>query len=286
MKIAWATDIHLNFIDDNQLEIFNKVLSQYDAVFLTGDLSEFPYLKYHLEKMAEEINKPIYFVLGNHDYYYGSVKEMKKEMKSFKNKNLFYLANKDFIKLNKNTAIVGHDCWYDGKFGDYWNSRLAMSDFLLIEEFYKKINIWQLNNGYFRECPKEKDKVIVTKGKTEILEKMEELSSKGNEHIISSLKKAYNKGFRKIIALTHVPPFLQNSLYNNKPSNDTWAPFFTNKNLGDNLLEFASNYKDCEVIVLCGHSHHRAIYQPLNNLIVKTGDAEYNYPKIEEILEY
>ena len=113
---------------------------------------------------------------------------------------------------------------------------------------------------------------------------MKDISIKGNKHIISSLIKAYNKGYKNIIALTHVPPFLQSSLYNNKPSNDTWAPFFTNKDLGDNLLKFAYEHKDCKITVLCGHTHHRALYQPLNNLVVKTGDAEYHHPKIEEIL--
>ncbi len=42
MKVAWLTDIHLNFLKHNQLEAFLLLLSEetVDCFFISGDISE------------------------------------------------------------------------------------------------------------------------------------------------------------------------------------------------------------------------------------------------------
>ena len=78
MRAAWTTDIHLNFLKEKRRKVFFREISAQnpDMVFITGDIAEAPTLSFHLQEMAECIQKPLYFVLGNHDYYYGSIEDV------------------------------------------------------------------------------------------------------------------------------------------------------------------------------------------------------------------
>ncbi|MGB0911905.1 MAG: metallophosphoesterase, partial [Nitrospirales bacterium] len=83
MRIAWTTDIHLNFLNEQRRKIFFRSILEHnpDAMFITGDIAEAPSLSFHLQEMVDVIQKPIYFILGNHDYYYGSISAIRKETK-------------------------------------------------------------------------------------------------------------------------------------------------------------------------------------------------------------
>ena len=80
MKLAWLTDIHLNYIDDKERENFCKeiVNTHCDGVLISGDIAEATSLVFILQEMANLLKKPIYFVLGNHDYYRGKINEVRK----------------------------------------------------------------------------------------------------------------------------------------------------------------------------------------------------------------
>ena len=84
--------------------------------------------------------------------------------------------------------------------------------------------------------------------------------------------------------MTHVLPFKEACWHEGKMGNDDWLPYFTCKAMGDVLLETAQKHPQCEMTVLCGHTHHAGTIQMLPNLYVKTGSAEYGQPHVEEIL--
>ena len=65
--------------------------------------------------------------------------------------------------------------------------------------------------------------------------------------------------------------------------NDDWLPFFACQAVGEVLVEVTRAQPDCQVTVLCGHTHHAGTIQILSNLCVKTGSAEYGQPHMEEI---
>ena len=73
MKIAWATDIHLNFLDRPGRQDFYRAVEALgaEAVAVSGDIAESPTVVALLEEMAWALTMPIYFVLGNHDTYPG-----------------------------------------------------------------------------------------------------------------------------------------------------------------------------------------------------------------------
>ena len=114
MKCLWATDLHLNFISSDEFMVFiDKFMEKpSDAMIITGDISEGNSFHEYLALMAEAYKKPIYYVLGNHDYYKSSFAEVKEQVKlldlSAKYKNLFYMDNNGIVKLTDKTCLVGY----------------------------------------------------------------------------------------------------------------------------------------------------------------------------------
>ena len=82
---------------------------------------------------AEGLVKPVYFVLGNHDYYGGSIEGTRTVARGLSG-NLRWLHSAGIVQLNRETALVGHEGWYDAQYGDPMGSRVWMSDFDLIED--------------------------------------------------------------------------------------------------------------------------------------------------------
>ena len=89
----------------------------------------------------------------------------------------------------------------------------------------------------------------------------------------------------KINLLTHVPPFRQACWHEGRISDDQWAPHFTCHAVGQAILEFMADHPDKRLTVLCGHTHGHGETQPLSNLKVITGGAEYGRPEIARVLE-
>ena len=74
MRLAWLTDIHLNFLAADERQDFLRLLAERcDAVVVSGDIGESPDITHLLEEMEDALQKSIYFVLGNHDFYKGSI---------------------------------------------------------------------------------------------------------------------------------------------------------------------------------------------------------------------
>lgn len=159
--------------------------------------------------------------------------------------------------------LLGQDGWADGRYGDYTNSRVALNDSQMIADLFQK-------------------KII---GKYPLLEKMQELADADAKLLEKNIQNAINQyNPKKIIVLTHVPPFKEACLYQGKISNDDYLPYFSSKAIGDTLLKMAEENSIIEFLVLCGHTHGKVCYQPLSNLIIKVGAAEYYQPEIQEII--
>lgn len=263
MKIAWITDIHFNFLEPEQiLKFLEKLQSKNaDVVLMSGDIGEANTLFDYLTMIHESISAPIYFVLGNHDYYKGTIKNVRSSLKHFSvtYTRLVWLNNAGVISLTKKTALVGHDSWADGRLGDFWASRVIMNDFLLIGEFI------QLDQA---QC----------------LSYMQSLAEEAAKHFEKCLPLALET-HEKVIILTHVPPFEGASWHQGKISDSWWLPYFSSKVVGDSIKSVMESYPDKQALVLCGHTHSSGIFQALPNLQVLTGKAEYGRPQIQDVLE-
>lgn len=266
-KFAWLTDIHLNFLDDDARQKFYRhiVKKEIDGVFITGDIAEAPSIKDIMCEMETHIKKPIYFVLGNHDYYRGDIDNVRDIMRQLteSHEQLFWLPAAGLQQLSKNTILIGQDGWADGRLGDYQNSRVSLNDSRMIADLFRQ-------------------KII---GKYALLEKMQLLADADALQLKNDLENALKSNPKKIIILTHVPPFKEACLHEGKISDDNWLPFFSSKIIGDVITEVTLENPDIEFLVLCGHTHSGGLFHPLKNLLIKAGAAEYYQPGIQEVLE-
>jgi predicted MPP superfamily phosphohydrolase len=267
MKLAWCTDIHLNFLEKEQRDAFYQevIKMQSDAVLITGDIAEGPSVVPLMKEMSEQIHLPIYFIVGNHDYYHAAVDEVRHNLTALINENdkLFWLPASGIQPLNNETVLLGQDGWADGRLGDYVNSRVSLIDSRLITDLFQA-------------------KIL---GKFHLLDKMQELADKDARALQVNLEEAYTLNPKKIIVLTHVPPFKEACMHEGKISDDDWLPYFSSKIMGDILTQAAKEKPSIDYLILCGHTHSDAYYKPLDNLTVKVGAAEYGEPRVWEVID-
>ena len=137
-RLAWATDIHLNFLSASALTAFCETLAQTPAgaFVVTGDIAEAPSLERILRTMANAVERPFYFVLGNHDAYRGSIADVRARTRALcaESRWLRWLPTASIVELSPTTALVGTDGWADGRLGDYHQSPVMLNDFALIQE--------------------------------------------------------------------------------------------------------------------------------------------------------
>src|SRR5206468_12511923 len=78
-RLAWVTDPHLNFLAPDGVAEFCADLAAAgpDAVLVGGDIGEAPNLEHYLRVLDWSVECPVYFVLGNHDFYRGSVRDVR-----------------------------------------------------------------------------------------------------------------------------------------------------------------------------------------------------------------
>ena len=150
MRLAWLTDIHLNFVDAIRLdELFASVRDRADAVAISGDIAESRDVCHYLRTIEEIVQKPIYFVLGNHDFYRGSIPQVRRMVAGLASESeyLKYLTAMQVAELTPTTAIIGHDGWADGRLGDFRRSNVILSDHTLIAEIARWFDGFSARQG-------------------------------------------------------------------------------------------------------------------------------------------
>jgi predicted phosphohydrolase len=261
-RLAWLTDIHLNFLSPDGVAAFVDQLARVECegILVGGDIGEADDVVEYLEAMAMVVERPIYFVLGNHDYYRGSIAAVRRSIEELcsRQTNLHWLPKAGVVRAGDQTALVGHDGWGDGRLGDYWGSEVELNDWWLIEEL-----------AGLDRAPR--------------LAQLQALGSEAAAHLRSVLPEALVVA-RSVIVLTHVPPFREACWYEGRISNDQWLPHFSCQAVGDVLAGAMRNAPDHYMTVLCGHTHGAGEARILPNLSVLTGGADYGRPALQRVL--
>ena len=261
MRLAWITDVHLNFVKLDDRNRFYAAVRQAvpEAILLGGDIAEAPTFLGYLREMQHAFQIPLYFVLGNHDFYRSSFRDVIDEVREIANPQLTWLTRSGVQLLTKTTALIGDDGWADGRFGGFMNSPIMLNDYMLIGEFLG------LN-------------------KPERLTVMNKLGDAAAARIKAKLEEACVLR-KRIIMLTHVPPFRESCWYEGKVSDDNWLPHFSSKAMGEAILEVMDENPECELVVLCGHTHGEVTVHPRPNVVVHTGGAVYGRPKLQQMFD-
>jgi Icc protein len=263
-RAAWLTDLHLEFVCSSY-EVHalceNIKAVEPDCILIGGDTGTAHSFEKYLLTLEKELQLPIYFVLGNHDFYHGSIKKVRESaaILSRTTKRIRWLPGEGVVKLTADTALIGHDGWADGRLGNVIDSGVQLSDYLLIEE---------LTGLQARKRFK----------------KLNELGDEAAEYFQGILLTAVTD-YPNVLLLTHVPPFKSACWHEGRISDDEFLPHFACKSVGDVLVEIMREHPGSTLTVLCGHTHGRGEAWILPNVNVKTGGAEYGEPQLQEVIE-
>lgn len=263
MRLAWTSDIHLNHVGLRAWDqwVHSIKESSVDAVLISGDISEADDVVFQLRRLAETLRRDIYFVLGNHDFYYSSIAATRRAVSEVARDidSLCYLTDSSPIELATGHFLLGEDGWGDGTVGDFHNSPVRLNDFQSILDFQ-------------RVTP------------TRWLELIQQQGAESAERLRGKLKTLVGKAHRATV-VTHVPPFRESCWYEGHTTDDNWAPFFVCGQVGRELLAFSEANPSIQMQVLCGHTHHAGLAKLRPNLVVHTAKAIYGAPAVEEIVE-
>jgi predicted phosphohydrolase len=257
------SDLHLDFCSDEEIHQFLSGIrtEPADAVALTGDIGIASGIEADLQTLARALAVPVFFVLGNHDYYHGSLRRVRSSVRRLSKRcpSLCWLGEAGSIRLDQYTCLVGHDGWADAGFGDYAYSTVELNDYYLIQEFVG--------------LPRPARRTL-----------MESLAQQSVDCLRDSLN-GLPTGVKRVVLLTHVPPFAEVCLApDGGESDDEWLPHFTNRRLAEFLVEFAEARPDLHLLLLCGHTHTRASAHLRSNLEVRVAGSVYGRPGVEDIL--
>ena len=259
-RLAVASDTHLNYVSSGEATELGTSASKLhgaDALLLCGDISEATTVEQALIDVDAGFHRPIFAVLGNHDYYGGSFAGVhaKLAVLSKRHPRITWLRTAGVVALTPTTALVGIDGLTDCVHGQPLAGAARMND----------------------------GKYIADLRGLEMMRKVEVMFSRAKVDVAAlerNLTKALRK-FNEVIVATHVPPFPE--MASEKPVDvQSW---YVARLMGEMLIKVAAKFPTKRIRVRCGHVHRSIAINPAPNLSVTAGLAEYRYPAIHTTLE-
>jgi len=260
MRLGWVTDLHLNDQSNSLRKKFieNLLKLQLEALLITGDLFEGEGYLADLKELAETLSLPLYFVLGNHDYYQTSIRKRREEVQKLNHPLLHFLTDESPCLLTKSVALTGHDGWADATVGNFLGSTIRLRDYKEIEE-------------------------LQNLSPNDLKEQLHLLGKEAAASLKAKIEEAFEQADTLILAM-HSPPFVEACRYGEKVADEEWAPHFVSGQVGEMLIALFRKYPQKRATLFAGHCHNKAHYQPLDNLTVYTGEGLSEDHLIEKIL--
>lgn len=263
-KYGWLTDTHFDFLSKSEfLKYVSHLESQnLDGIFLTGDVSTGQEVSFHLKTLSRILRKPIYFVLGNHDFYRSTFKNISDEVTYLAetDPNLHFMsASPEPLYLNDKVAVIGHDGWYDARFRNPLTTLVFAMDFLFINDFkFKNSNA---------------DRIRLVR----------ELADKSAKHVEYQLYKAIET-HDIIYLLTHVPPWPRLTHRFFGLADAFWMPYNSSMIMADTIISIMKYHPNKKLIILSGHTHLGRTEKISNNIELRVGDASLRRTELQDVI--
>jgi len=262
-NLLWMSDLHLDLATTKNCSKLLRDLkkSEYDAAVITGDTAASDTLVQHLEALAHAcFPRPLYVVLGNHDFYGSSLYSTQHEVRMLCHKlsNLHHLQDDGVVWLNGRTALLGHHGWADARCGWGAKTHVLSPDHWRIDDF----------------------RALDQSGRFELMAELGNAST-------SSIRKNLNSALRKadtLIVASHVPAFQTSAHYNGTPCGPCHTPHYVHSSLGGLLIGTARNNLKKNFTVLSGHTHSEFRDKILTNLESRVAGATRGKPRIQGII--
>ena len=252
-ELLWLTDLHLERMLPRELKAFHEMLARHvsDQILITGDISLARRVLEDLDELSNRLpSKKIYFVLGNHDFFGGSVAGIERSVSDLctKQSNLIHLDGTQIIPISKDTCLIGHRGWADGRAGLGDRSWARIADFFMISE--------------------------LSGSREEAFKKIAALGDESAEVFRNILPLALSR-YRNVIAATHVPPFRQGLRFGDQKCKPARYPHFVNIAAGMTIGGIAKEFPNRKISVICGHTHTPRSARILPNLSVEVGAPRF-----------
>ena len=264
MKLMWLTDLHLDeATEKRRFEFYSRLRNENcDAVVITGDISDASGLPGHLRELGQTFgSRPVYFVLGNHDFYGSSFTDVDRAVLAVceEQRNLRHLGYGEIIPLADGAALVGHRGWADGRAG--------------------------LGDQTDVRSPDHK-KIVDLSGisKRALFGKMAELGRQSANYFREVLPYAL-QCYEHVWVATHAPPFTWAAFYDGKPCGGKWLPHYVNMSAGGTIRGISKAIPKSRLSVLCGHTHSAANLSASDKVRVIVGEARKKWPQMQKVFE-
>lgn len=278
-SLVWVTDIHLNMAPPaEQLASRWAAEGGRTGLVISGDIAEAPTLISDLDALVRGYGGPVYFVLGNHDLWRSSRREVRSSLRAAAKQRettrppqgrWFWLTDK-VVHLGEGTWITGNDGWYDARAGNL-ATKMMLNDWVYIEEFREILSSPPAHQ-------------LARSGEPHpVIDAIQQFARRWADEAASAARRnldlAISRGAKRVIFVTHIPPFEQTSLHEGKVD-PNGLPYYCNVVMGGMLLEVASLHPGVDFHVLAGHTHERTHKLLLDNLLVQVGHSDYSHPAV------
>ena len=258
MRLAWFTDVHFETLEYETAAAYLEATGKlpFDAALLGGDIGKGPSTFKYLELATRIWKRPIYFVLGNHDFYVSSLKATHEKMSAWSNAHAStkYLPVLEPKELGPGCVLIGQNGWGDARIGSPETSKARMNDWVYIEEFAG----------------------LGSKARIEFLRQQGDQAAAALE---AQLLKVIDK-YSKILLLTHVPPFEVQGA-----GKEDESPFYCCVAMGEVIRKIMSAHPEKRMLLLSGHVHFSSAQQVLPNVLQVTAHAKYSGPCQPRVFE-
>lgn len=259
-RLLWLTDPHLDRAGSGATDLLLEEIAgaRPDMLLLTGDISNSGRLEADLRRIAAAADCPTCFVLGNHDHYGSSIASIRDRVISLAGTDpaIRWLPPAGVVDLGDGCALIGVDGWADGRVGDPLATPLVLNDDRLIAELAGQ---------------------DTRRGRLAVRRVLADADA---ARLAVLIDRAAERGFHRIVAATHVPPFVQALRPGSRAAHPHWHPLLVSGATGSVLREKASAHPEISFRVLAGHSHEPHHHRLAANLAVSVGAARYGEPAL------
>lgn len=231
-----------------------------DGIFITGDISTGKHVEPTLHRLASEVSCPIYFVLGNHDYWGRTFDSVHDDMRRLMNihPNLHWMDERGVISLKSNVGLIGSGGWYDCNGDTKWMKWTL--DWRRIYDF---------------------DDINNMDDRIKMFQEFARLSA------IDIEKKLFEAllHHKTVYILTHVPPWKEATRDIGTWAEKFWLPYNSNETMGKAIQRVGKQFKKRNIVVLSGHTHTNRWVRVKKNIECRVNDAKwFGSPNNDQLL--